>query len=219
MSGWKSIAGLRVCGDSVGENYGFLTERGFRFRVRCGCQTVTHCVFQCVCGKHVICTLNNVKTGKIRSCGCQRGEFLKVACNSHRMVNTPEYRSWSSMKWRCDSRNERYSKHYSGRGIKYCERWSKFENFFQDMGPRPVGTTLDRIDVNGNYEPGNCRWATNVQQMRNTRNNVVLDIDGLSMTVVEWAEVDGASCAKTIYHRVRCGLPAREAVFGRLRRG
>jgi len=77
--------------------------------------------------------------------------------------------------------------HYGGRGIKVCDRWQKFENFFQDMGPRPARKTIDRIDVNGNYEPSNCRWATTHEQMRNRRDNVHYEYMGRKQILPDWA--------------------------------
>lgn len=82
---------------------------------------------------------------------------------------SPEYHSWAAMKKRCNNPNFKYYYNYGGRGITYCERWETFTNFLADMGPRPEGTSLDRIDPDGNYEPGNCRWATRTEQNRNRR--------------------------------------------------
>jgi hypothetical protein len=81
--------------------------------------------------------------------------------------STPEYRTWCAMRERCGSKKHRAYPRYGGRGITVCERWQKFSNFLADMGARPPGTSIDRIDNNGNYEPGNCRWATAIQQRRN----------------------------------------------------
>src|SRR5258706_7634622 len=91
----------------------------------------------------------------------------------------PEYRSWYSMKQRCNYRHETHYEYYGGRGITVCERWAIFENFLEDMGKRPAGTSLDRINNEGNYEPNNCRWATQAQQLRNTRRNFLIEFRGI----------------------------------------
>ncbi len=88
---------------------------------------------------------------------------------THGLSGTPTYGTWFSMKVRCLNKNSEKYRHYGGRGIKVCERWLSFENFFEDMGIRPKGKTLDRVDVNGHYEKKNCRWATQSEQMLNTR--------------------------------------------------
>jgi hypothetical protein len=88
---------------------------------------------------------------------------------THGMNRTPEHRAWAAMKNRCDNPRNAGWKNYGGRGIKVCEEWRAFEAFFRDMGPRPPGTELDRINVNGNYEPGNCRWTDELTQQNNRR--------------------------------------------------
>ncbi len=95
----------------------------------------------------------------------------------HGMVGTPTYASWYSMKSRCGNPKKPNYRFYGGRGITVCERWLTFVNFYADMGERPSGMTLDRIDGDGNYEPGNCRWATATEQARNRRTRVVRDDD------------------------------------------
>lgn len=108
----------------------------------------------------------------------------------HGMHGTPTYKSWSEMKARCD-----HPEHSSGNyeDVSYCERWSNFENFFEDMGIRPEGTTLDRINPFGNYEPTNCRWADAITQGNNKRNTVYYDIDGERLTLSQIARKYGIS--------------------------
>lgn len=89
---------------------------------------------------------------------------------------------------RCKLPSGRAYKYYGGRGIKVCERWVKFENFLVDMGERPTGKSIDRINNDGNYEPGNCRWATDIEQHRNRSDNVRITFNGETMTMAEWEE-------------------------------
>ena len=99
---------------------------------------------------------------------------------SHGWVGTPTYRSWSCMKTRCTNPKRKEWPRYGGRGITFCARWVSFENFLADMGERPEGMTLDRIDNDGNYEPGNCRWATAPEQAHNSR------VTKLTAEQIEW---------------------------------
>lgn len=127
------------------------------------------------------------------------------------------------MKKRCLNPAERYYFNYGGRGITVCARWlHSFENFYADMGPRPAGASIDRIDSNGNYEPGNCRWATRHEQARNMRSNRRVTIDGETLTVAEWSLRSGIGQA-TIGVRIRNGWEARAAVYtapyGRIAKG
>lgn len=122
------------------------------------------------------------------------------------------YESWSGMKQRCfNPKKERYPL-YGGRGITVCERWLKFDNFFEDMGPCPVGHSLDRIDSDGNYEPNNCRWATKEVQRNNRRDSLLLTARGKTMSVAQWAREVGISYW-TIYTRLECGWNHEDAIF------
>jgi hypothetical protein len=118
------------------------------------------------------------------------------------------------MMARCENANHHSYHRYGGRGITICETWHDFAGFLSDMGERPdADHSLDRIDNDRGYGPGNCRWATRVEQQRNRRNNRIITIDGLSLCVAEWAERTGIN-HESIRGRLRRGLTDRAAVFG-----
>ena len=104
------------------------------------------------------------------------------------MAGSSTYRSWSSMKSRCNNPNYHKYRIYGARGIKICERWNDFRNFYADMGVKPDGKTLDRIDNDGNYTPENCRWATPKEQSRNNSRNNKITYNGDTLTLTEWSE-------------------------------
>jgi hypothetical protein len=163
----------------------------------------------CECGGTITTDVHRMRSERPRptSCGCARYGNNKV----HGMSRHPAYFSWSSMRSRCYSKiNTNYFR-YGGRGIVVCDRWREsFETFWEDMGPTYAeGKTLDRKDNDGNYEPGNCRWATLVEQGNNKRSNVWVETPWGKMTLAQAARRSGLS-AKTLHGRRKRGCPISE---------
>lgn len=127
----------------------------------------------CDCGNETQAVGSELRSGHKRSCGCLHLDVLLETHTKHGHARagqlSPTYVSWASMHTRCSNENSSNFKHYGWRGISVCERWKSFENFLADMGERPDGMSLDRIDVDGNYEPSNCKWSHQSEQVKNQR--------------------------------------------------
>ena len=135
----------------------------------------------CECGTERAAPIGRVRAGTITSCGCDGIERIRMARTIHGMHGTPEYSSWQSMKGRCLCRTDKDYPRWGGRGISVCQEWiESFEAFYRHIGPRPAGTTLDRIDSKKGYEPGNVRWATHVEQACNRTTSYIWRIRGLT---------------------------------------
>lgn len=145
----------------------------------------------CDCGNEHVSGQDTLRKGSAKSCGCYNKERVSETHKKHGMTEHYLYRTWISMRSRCNDKNKDSYKHYGARGIKVCKRWDDFTLFLQDMGDRPKGTTLDRIDNDGDYEPNNCRWASKEVQTFNRRGNKILTHNNISMRVVDWARVTG----------------------------
>ena len=183
----------------------------------------TWAVFQCPCGARFPSPLKPVADGRTKSCGCySRTKFVIAAAKyndsggstTHGQCSTGAYKSWGAMLQRCDNPKNPGYYMYGAVGISVCEEWSVFENFFTDMGPRPDGTSLDRIDSKGDYCKDNCKWSTPQEQANNTSRNRYLTIDGVTHTYAQWGRVVGVQ-SRVISYRIRRGWSPEEAVYGR----
>lgn len=167
---------------------------------------------RCVCGAENEVTKYNLQKGISTGCGCARDRRFAERLVTHNRSKTPEYTIWSAMKQRCLNPNVKKYDLYGGRGITVCERWeASFEAFYADMGPRPDGHSIERIDGDGNYEPGNCHWAPIKAQNRNTARNHFLTYAGETLTIAEWAERTGISY-RTLHGRVADGWSVQDAL-------
>lgn len=183
--------------DLTGRDFGRLTVRGYEGKR--GKDRYWRCV--CQCGKQVVVRGRGLTApkGATKSCGCLQRERAKETARvhlkprtTHGKVGTPEYAAWHHMRQRCLDPNHPGYADYGGRGIRICERWDDFAAFVEDMGERPSAAhSLDRIDVNGHYEPGNCRWADHKTQQRNRRHHRMVTWNGVTKCVGEWAEERG----------------------------
>jgi len=148
---------------------------------------------QCDCGKTVVICGQNLRIGMTQSCGCLQKERVLETCFKHGLSHTSIHNTWMSMKQRCEDDHCKAYPQYGGRGIKVCERWHEFNNFYADMGlPPQKGMTLDRFPNNdGNYEPGNVRWATKKEQANNRRSSHLLTFEGKTQTIAQWEDEVG----------------------------
>lgn len=161
---------------------------------------------RCSCGAAKVIPGGNLRSGRVMSCGCFHADEMTARQTTHGMRNTPEYKAWCNIKARCSNPKTAQFDRYGGRGIAVCAEWeTSFEQFYADMGPRPsTGHSIDRKDVNANYSPENCRWATRREQMANTSRNKFVEVNGIPMIQAEAARQLGITVSGLRY-RMRQG--------------
>jgi hypothetical protein len=195
--------------DLTGQAFGFLVavELGPKLKATSGAWWLC----ECECGNTKSIRSSDLTGGKVRSCGCKHQALKGASLTRHGGRGTRTYRIWCAMKTRCSNPNAASYSRYGGRGIAVSPEWERFEAFLADMGECPDGMSIDRIDNNGGYSAGNCRWATKVQQANNTSTNIVIEHDGKRMTRSEWERSLGLG-ATTVRSRLRRGLSLENAL-------
>lgn len=213
MANAHRIACAKFIKDETGQVYGHLTviERAPNPGSRGG----AFWLCQCDCGNSFVAPGIGLRAGQNISCGCRK--CSPTHGHSRRGSITPEYRCWKDMIARCHRPATKYFHNYGGRGIVVCDRWRhSFENFLADMGLRPSNRhSIDRKENGGNYEPANCRWATKQEQDNNRRTNRLLEVNGVSHTITEWARITGIAPV-TIHYRIKRGWTIERAVMSPL---
>ena len=178
----------------TGDRYGKLLAIE---KVKCDSKYRKYWLFQCDCGNKKEIRIDGVKSGKTRSCGCGNIVFHK----KHGYYGTRTYQSWIQMKNRCLNPRHISFENYGGRGINVCSKWLDFEGFLEDMGDRPKGRSLDRIDNNKGYSKENCKWSTQKEQSNNKRNNHQITFQGKTQNITQWADELGLN-RNTLYGQI-----------------
>lgn len=194
--------------DITGERYGKLVAVR-----RLPEHTISRWVFRCDCGNKTEALLSNIRSGQIQSCGCA-GSQATIGARSLKHGHSVGFQksktamAWRNAKTRCFNKKGRSYPHYGGRGIIMCDEWADdFRAFLRDMGECPDGLTLERIDVNGDYEPGNCCWATTAEQGVNRRNSIHVG----TMPLKKYASSIGVDYKRLHYRMTRYGETPQEA--------
>lgn len=174
---------------------------------------------KCSCGVEKEILLGALRSGKIKGCGCMRGRHAN-RYSVHGQWDKPVYGAWRDMIQRCTNPNNAQFKNYGDRGISVCEEWMTAKNFI-DWAFRngyDDSLSIDRIDVNGNYNPENCRWVSMQVQHSNKRSNIVIEYKGVKRTLRQWSKITGVN-HETLRRRLKDGWDTERALFGKSQRG
>lgn len=210
LGGVTRFGRLTVIGDAPSK----IAASGFEAR----CARV-----RCDCGIEKDVRAGDLRNGYANSCGCLQRELVADASKTRNATHggcrrdnrSPEYTVWTGLLQRCHNPNDKNFSRYGGRGISVCARWrgeNGFPNFIADMGPRPTGLTLERMNNDGPYSPDNCAWATLKRQCNNRRSNRILEARGRAQTVTQWARELGIN-PSVIFCRLRSGWAVEAAIF------
>ena len=197
--------------DETGNRYGRLVVLE---RTTSSKRGVAMWMCRCDCGRIIVARGDHLRRGATLSCGCYMRDKAKEYSQKHGGTKTRMYRIWCNMKNRCNNAKVKMFADYGGRGIKVCDEWhhsfEAFRNWALSNGYQD-DLTLDRIDVNGNYEPTNCRWTTIAEQQSNRRNNTILTFDGRQKTIQQWSKERGIAVS-TIRSRIKSGWTVDRAL-------
>lgn len=195
--------------DLTGQTFGYLTvikrngvDRRNRPKWLCRCQ----------CGNETTVAQDSLRVGNTKSCGCFRRQVTGNRARKHGKSQTSTHRIWARMIQRCTNAKSSDYEFYGGRGIKVCDRWLKFENFLADMGERPPHLTIERIKNHLGYEPGNCRWATRLEQANNMRSNHVIATSQGDLTLSQIARIVGIAYS-SVKRRIKRGRTGDELLL------
>lgn len=193
--------------DITGNRYGRLVVKGYAYSKG----KYTFWICRCDCGNGKIIRKDSLTTGNTRSCGCLDTETKKKIFTKHGMYGTSTYNIWAAMLSRCNNPKQLEYHNYGGRGIKVCIEWEDFTNFLNDMGEKPEGMSIDRIDVNKGYSKENCRWATNDTQQNNRRDCLYITYKGRKQTLKQWSRELGINCKTLNYRIYKANWPIEKA--------
>jgi len=195
----------------AGDRFGMLTvERVYKSSPR-----HYHASCECDCGKHADIRLDHLRSGASQSCGCVRNQESGNRLRTHGETGTPLHRAWVGMRNRTRDEGSSVWEHYGGRGIRMCDEWGEYEAFrdWALANGWHEGFTIDRIDVNGDYEPSNCRWVTQKENARNKRNNNYVTAFGETHALSEWVEDERCPVAYgTAWARLKRGWQPERAL-------